>query len=174
MFKKSIIVFLLVMLVIPTNLFAATTGVSTYQPRTTNEMIAYLYGRISQLMELQQMLGGQNNNSGATTQSSLGYVLGETRTASDVLDTSAILRGEVTLYGNSTATAWFEYGQDSDFLDQKTRHATIKSAYDRAVRIQVKNLESDDRYYFRVVTQDKNKIVKYGEVFAFRTDESDE
>lgn len=162
----------LLLLVIPVLSQAATQTLS-YKPQTKQEMIAYLYGRISQLLEMQQAYG-QTGSVSTPNQSLFDYVSVETHSATDVADTTAILRGEVILFGKATANAWFEYGQDSDFLDQRTNKVSIRSAYERAVRIQVRNLEPDERYYFRIVTEDKNKLVKYGPVYAFRTDESNE
>lgn len=142
-----------------------------YQPQTTNELIAYLYGRIAQLMEIKALLERGGSSAQPSNQPSFSLVAVATHRATEVEDTTAVLRGEVLLYGDTSAEAWFEYGQDSDFLDQKTRQRNVRTVYDRALRVEVTRLEPDERYYFRIAAVDDNGSVYYGPVFQFRTDE---
>ena len=144
-----------------------------FTPQTERELMAYMYGRISQLQELKGML--ENTASGASSCSPTSFnVSAETMRASEINVTDAVLRGEVWLYNDATAKAWFEYGEDEDFLDQRTRQVSIRSAYDRAVRVKVGSLFEDERYYFRIVVQEKSGVVLYGDTRGFRTDESDD
>ncbi len=168
--KKSTVVGLLMMALVVTPF-----GVSaaTYQPQTKAEIIAYLYGRISQLMEIKQSLERGDTITEATRQTDIGLVTVDTHKATEIEDTTAVLRGEVSLFGEATADAWFEYGQDEDFLDQKTRKQSVRTVYDRPVRISVSRLEEDERYYFRIVALDRDGNAYYGSVFQFRTDEED-
>lgn len=145
-----------------------------YQPQTNAEIIAYLYGRISQLLDIQATLESGGTISSLDSDFLLDYVSVTTHSAAEVESTTAVLRGEVKLFGKLTASAWFEYGEDEDFLDQKTSKKSIRSVYDRAVRIKVTGLEDDERYYFRLVTLNKDKTISYGRVYSFRTDESDD
>lgn len=161
---------LLLVTIVPLRSEAATTVV-TYQPRTKAEMIAYLYGRISQLLEIKQAM--ERSGSNVISSSVLNYVIAETRGADDVKATTAILRGEVTISGKLSTTVWFEYGQDEDFLDLKTGKKTVSTIYDRAIRMPVTRLQDDERYYFRIVSLDKNGTIQYGEIYQFRTDELD-
>lgn len=151
---------------------AQAETVIQFQPRTTQELIAYLYGRIVQLQEIQKMI--QNGSTQSSSQSLFDYVTVETQKADDITDITAVLRGETWLFGKATAQVWFEYGQDEDFLDFKTKKVSVRSAYDRAARIKVSYLEPDERYYFRLVAQDNKGILIYGSIFSFRTDESDQ
>lgn len=162
---------LVVMLVVPLQTSAATTG-SSFQPQTKQEMIAYLHGRIAQLIVMQQM-AQKSGLSSNPSQSVFSFVSLETHKASDIESTSATLRAEVIVYGKATASVWFEYGKDRDFLDRRTSKVSVRSAYERAVRVQVKSLEDDEKYYFRIVTQANDGLVQYGDIFSFRTDESD-
>jgi len=163
---------LLLVTIVPLRSDAATaTSVATYQPRTKAEMIAYLYGRISQLLEIKQSMERSGGN--VTSSSILNYVIVETRGADDVKATTATLRGEATIAGKISSSVWFEYGQDEDFLDLKTGKKTVSTIYDRAVRIPVTKLEDDQRYYFRIVSMDKTGTIQYGEIYQFRTDELD-
>lgn len=162
---------LLTFLATPISALAATN--TAYQPQTTAELVAYLYGRIDQLLEMKRMLEQQGVITQAYSASSFDLVAVNTKKATEVEDTTAVLRGEVLLYGDATAKVWFEYGQDKKFLDQKTRQTTVRTAYDRAARVKVTGLEDDEYYYFRVAASDKNGTVYYGTTFTFRTDEPD-
>lgn len=171
--KAKLITFFMVLLIFIPSVSNAST-VFNYQPQTKAEMIAYLYGRISQLLDMQKTLKNGGTISSLSNTFSLDYVTVATHKAIDIEETTAVLRGEVNLYGDMTASAWFEYGEDEDFLDQKTSKKSIRSVYDRAVRIQVKNLEDEKRYYFRLVTLSKDGSVSYGKIYGFRTDEADD
>lgn len=146
----------------------------SYQPRTQSELVAYLYGRITMLLEIKAALEKNGSLSTADVDRLGSYVEYETKSASDITETTAVLRGEVVLYGDMTATVWFEYGQDQDFLDLRTRKVSVKTAYDRAVRSTVKSLEDEERYYYRIVVQGKDGHIRYGNTKLFRTDEKDE
>jgi len=171
--KISTVVISLLLVVIcfglPANTYAESATLA-YQPTTKPELIAYLYGRIYQLMAIQQQLhGGVPSASPSMSGSVLVRI--DTHKATEVEDVTAVLRGEVNLIGKTTAIAWFEYGIDESFLDQKTSKINVKSAYDRAVRTKVSKLVPDKRYYFRIATEDKSGKVSYGPVYQFRTDE---
>lgn len=159
--------------VTPTTVSAQSSALA-YTPRTEAEKVAYLYGRISQLLEIQAELQRGGDISSLGNGSILfDYVTVKTHRAVEVEQTTAVLRGEVTLAGEVTASAWFEYGVDKNFLDQKTNRRNIRSAFDRAFRAPVSRLEDDKVYYFRVAALTKDDAVSYGSVFSFRTDEED-
>ncbi|MCA9358839.1 hypothetical protein KC926_01385 [Candidatus Kaiserbacteria bacterium] len=168
--NSLVALFLVAVLIAPSISQAATNN--AYQPQTKQELIAYLQGRIAQLIVMQQMAerSGLSSNPASSV---LSFVSIKTHKASDIEATTATLRGEALIYGNTTATVWFEYGQDNDFLDLRTSKVGIRTAYERAVRINVKNLEEDEKYYFRIVSQGKDGLVQYGDIYTFRTDESD-
>lgn len=170
-FMSTIVIASFIVAMVPSTALAQSI---TYQPQTQAEMTAYLYGRIAQLLQIKQLLDKGKSWEEAVSLSQVDYATMSTHKAIDVEVTTAVLRGEVNLYGKATAQAWFEYGTDEDFLDQRTNQVSVRSAYDRAVRVAVRSLKPDERYYFRMATVDNNKIVTYGEVYAFRTDEIDE
>jgi hypothetical protein len=162
----------ILLLVFSASLASAQT--LSYQPQTQAEKLAYLYGRIAQLMQIKQLLDRGNTLAEAVSQATVDYVTIDTHRAVEVDETSAVLRGEVNLYGKATAQAWFEYGQDENFLDQRTNQTYIRTAYDRPVRTSVNYLEEDERYYFRLVAMDASGYVIYGPVFSFHTDETED
>jgi hypothetical protein len=147
---------------------------ATNQPETTAELIAYLQGRIAQLLEMQRLLESSGQNNQNFQQSTVKFVSINTRKAADVEETTAVFRGEAIVYGGAKASVWFEFGQEEDFLDFRSRIVTIQTEYDRAVRVPVINLRDDKRYYFRMVAKDQAGNVTYGKIFSFRTDEPDD
>ncbi|NCT02135.1 hypothetical protein GW766_02710 [Candidatus Parcubacteria bacterium] len=167
-FFGSVLVLSLIMSVVPITASAETLA---YQPQTQAEKVAYIYGRIAQLLQIKQFIDKGKTWEEATALSQVDYVTMSTHKAIDSTATTAVLRGEVNIYGKATASAWFEYGTDKDFLDQRTNQVSIRSVYDRAVRVSVRSLKPDQRYYFRMATTDNNKIVTYGDVYSFSTDE---
>lgn len=173
--KKIAIIFSGLSFTLMTVFFTPTTAFAqsvTYQPRTESELVAYLYGRIIQLVEIKAMLERQQGITSPTYTPSGASI--DTHSALEITSDTAILRGEVVLRDTTPIKAWFEYGQDQKFLDQKTRQVTVKSLYDRAVRQKVTQLEDDERYYFRIASMTKEGVVSYGPIYGFRTDEADE
>lgn len=176
--KNNIIVLgvsFLVSVVVLTTPAAALAQALSYQPRTQAETLAYLYGRIAMLLEVKALLQ-KNGSLTYESMNTLGnFVTIETMSASEEKVTDAVLRAEAITYGKGSATVWFEYGQDEGFLDFRTNSVTVDSLYGRAVRTQVRNLEADERYYYRAAAMDREtKLVTYGETVAFRTEEEDE
>lgn len=151
---------------------SAQANALSYTPRTEAERVAYLYGRISQLLEIQaQLQNGGSIVSLGTNAVAPSSVTVKTHRAADVNVTTAVLRGEVSLFGDATASAWFEYGEDRDFLDLRTRQVAVRSVFDRAVRTTITRLQEEEVYYYRIVTLNKDKTVSYGSIFSFRTDD---
>jgi hypothetical protein len=166
---KSTLSFLVLLLL----LLPATPVAAAYQPETRDQLIAYLLGRIEQLQTIVDMLenGGIITTSRSGEEMKLATI--DTRKADDVEATSAVLRGEANVFGGGYVWVWFEYGEDSDFLDFRSDGLDIESAYDRAVRIPVYDLESDEKYYYRMVGIDHNNDYIYGPIYSFRTDEDE-
>ena len=160
----------LLVVVAPQTVSAQTVS---YQPRTQDELMAYLYGRITMLLEIKAVLERNGSLSEDDIDRLGSYVEFETKGAADITRDGATLRGEVVLYGDMTATVWFEFGQDEDFLDLRSNRVGVKSAYDRAVRVGVGRLEEDERYYYRMVLEDKDGHIRYGNIRVFRTDEGE-
>jgi phosphodiesterase/alkaline phosphatase D-like protein len=141
-----------------------------YEPQNRAETLAYLYGRIAQLIELKERMAAGERMDKAVNNMSVDEVIISTKSASDVTGTTAVLRGEVLVYGKATASVWFEYGENENFLDLKTSRVQVKSAYDRAVRVSVSRLKENKRYYYRIATQGKDGVVRYGSIQRFYTD----
>lgn len=154
----------------------STAATYTFTPQTERERQAYLYGQLQQLTALravlEQALAVQRSGgvpSLGPVRSSLLSI--DTKYAYGVTDQIARLTGEAILLGNEPASVWFEYGEVKNFLDLKTSRISVRSALDRAVSANIKNLEEDQLYYFRMVAIDDNDEVLYGPIRSFTTKE---
>lgn len=165
--KNSINFFLAVMLFVSFVIPVSANAATYYQPQTKQEMIAFLYGRIAQLMDLLAL----SDSGGGTYLANTNRIIMSTKSAGDVTDVTAVLLGEVIVPVDTNVVAWFEYGEDEDFLDKKTSRVNVRSAYDRAVSRDVRYLKPDERYYFRLVLETKEGVVQYGSIRSFITDE---
>lgn len=145
-----------------------------YEPRTIQEQIAFLFGVISQLQEQLNALEGRRDDRIPSAPGSDDDVRldVETRTATDIEDDEAELRGEVDLRGASYARVWFEYGEDGD-LDEDTtrRRVSDRVGNERRFSAVIDDLDEDERYYFRAVAENPAGRRYYGTTRSFRTDE---
>ncbi len=96
-----------------------------------------------------------------------------TRSATDVSDDDALLRGRVADFNRSDyADVWFEYDIDRSDLDKKTSVERIDEDEDEYFSHRVTNLKDDTNYYFRAVGKDDEGERDYGAIVRFRTDDS--
>lgn len=99
-----------------------------------------------------------------------GSVDAETRSAVDVDEDSASLRGRIDLNDEDKASVYFEYGASRFDLDKDSRKLTIDEEDDDDFKINITNLDDDTLYYFRVVAIDEDKDKNYGAILSFRTE----
>ena len=112
-----------------------------------------------------------------------GYVLGYntsrdgaldvvTRSATDVEDDEARLRGEIDWNGEDEATVYFEYGRSSLRLTEETTMRVLdEDDDDEDFSAIITNLRDDTRYYYRAVAEDEDGYRRYGSVRSFVTDD---
>lgn len=172
-----VLVFTIVFSAAPAPVAAQST---TYQPRTTQEMIAYLYGIIAQLeAQLQaqragtgQVLGVSNSYQTSTRYRSNYDIDVVTLSANNIEENEAQLRANIDLDGASYAIGWFEYGEDSD-LDEKTSTVRITNRGDdtRSFVRTIDDLDEDEVYFYRAVAQGPDGRKDYGSIRSFRTDD---
>lgn len=97
-----------------------------------------------------------------------------TRTALDISDTEALLRGRVVDFGQSDfADVWFEYDTNRFRFDDVTVIERIEDSEDGYFERRVAGLDEDTVYYYRAVGEDEDEDVDYGSIVMFRTDDSD-
>lgn len=95
-----------------------------------------------------------------------------TRSATDVTDDSAVLRGSVSDFdGSDFARVWFEYGRSYYALTERTDTEWLYEDDDADFEYEVDDLRTDTRYYFRAVARDEHGRSDYGSVLQFVTDD---
>lgn len=147
-----------------------------YQSQYYNQNIQLLLQQIAQLQQLLwQLQGGVVIDEDDTDDAGSSYdseVEVDTRSATDIQDDSARLRGEVTDFNRSDyADVWFEYGRSRSDLDTRTPITRIDEDEDQEFVFRVVGLRNDTRYYFRAVAEDEDEEKNYGSIFDFRTDD---
>jgi hypothetical protein len=95
----------------------------------------------------------------------------ETLRAIDVEDDEASVYGNVHLNNASYADVWFEYGQDDDDLDERSRMGRIDRHDRRTFRADLEDLDEDERYYYRAIARDPQGRIDRGVIRDFYTDE---
>lgn len=83
----------------------------------------------------------------------------------------AVLRGSVVDFNDSSyADVWFEYGTESNELNEDTLTMRIDDNYNGNFSRRVTGLDEDTRYYFRAVGESDINDRDYGLIRNFRTD----
>lgn len=123
--------------------------------------IAYLLELIKQLEALRAD-GYYNRNDG-------GFDI-TTRTAVDVDETEATLRGRMDFGDEDELTVWFEYGSARTNLNQDSTKETYDDSDNENFEIDIADLDDNRRYYFRAVAEDEDGDKKYGMILSFSTD----
>jgi len=130
------------------------------------QMLQLLTRLRTRLMQLLAQLEDQSDDS---------EVAIVTRSASDISDEDALLRGRVADFNRSDyADVWFEYDTDNRDLDEKTSVERIYEDESEYFENRVSNLEDDTAYYFRAVGEDDEGQRDYGGIVRFTTDGGDE
>lgn len=167
----------------------AATVASQYQPSSIQEMIAYLYGIIAQLQAQLDAQNGRSSTASASNSSGIGVarpgssssnnssnrseVEVETLSATNIDEEEADLRGRVDLGNKSYAYVWFEYGLDRD-MDETTSKRKVTDSRNgwQTFSANIDDLDYDEKYYFRAVSEDSRGDRDYGSVRTFVTEDS--
>lgn len=96
-----------------------------------------------------------------------------TRSATNIDDDAATLRGELDLNDEDEAEVYFEYGTSRYDLDEKSDSLTRDENDDEDFSIRIDDLDDNRLYYFRAVAEDEDGDEDYGSILSFRTDDSD-
>lgn len=169
--QKTLIVLAGFMLVLFVSVPAANAQgyYQNYTPRTQEETIAYLQGVIAQLLAQLQVQG--NYQSGVYLGS--GQVLGasysnyyssyEVEAGTGFVgydDDEITLNGVVDLNGAPYAYVYFEYSEDDDDFDERTSKRRVTR--DSNFYYTVDDLDSDEIFYYRAVSEDPSGHRDYG------------
>ncbi len=143
---------------------------NNYSYRTTYTT-EYLQQYIRQLEALLRQLQALQHNGGGFGDSDVDVV---TKSATDIDDEEATLRGEVDFNGEDEATVYFRWGSAASSLSKETTHVVLDEEDDRAAfEATITDLDEDKTYYFRAVAEDENGDRTHGAILSFRTDDDD-
>jgi hypothetical protein len=154
-----------------------TTPIQTqyqYQTQTQfqNQNIQLLLQQIAQLQRLLLQLqgGGLIDFDDHSIGNFDSEVEVDTRSATDVRDDSARIRGVVSDFNRSDyADVWFEYGRSRSDLDMRTPIIRIDEDEDEDFDFRIGGLREGERYYFRAVAEDDDEEKDYGSIQNFET-----
>ena len=163
------------------NTYYQTPSYTTYYYNTqyTNQyreqQLVYLYAQLQMLQEQLRQLrytSGSYYDYAYYDNYRMGYGVVDvtTRTAQNVDDESATLRGTVDLNGEDDARVYFEYGTKRNYLDDTSRGLSLDDTDSENFSIRVRNLSDDETYYFRAVAEDASGDTSYGATKSFTTD----
>lgn len=155
---------------------AQAQSTTQFQPQTREQIIAYLYGQITQLQILlaKQIAAERNGTSNlhtANNATSRSVVKVVSLSAQNITDESVTLRGEVDLKGEGEVYVWFEYVDENDIERKSTAKRVTDDRGDKQIfTTSLNNLKDNERYYFRAATEDENGNRSYGERGSFTTE----
>lgn len=95
-----------------------------------------------------------------------------TRSAVDVTEDEATLRGAVTLSRNEDVEVYFEYGTSRSNLRYETRRKEVDDRGSYNFESEVRGLSDNTTYYFRAVAEDDDGDEEYGSIYTFRTNDN--
>jgi len=144
---------------------------SQYQNQYQNQYqyLVYLMQLVQQLQRQLSELQGHNYGGGYDGNSEIEIT---TRSATDIDDDSARLRGDVDFNSSDYAYVWFEWGEDEDDLDEETSRIRRDDDEDEDFSARITHLDDDTKYYFRAVGEDEDDEKDYGSIRSFRTDDN--
>ncbi len=129
----------------------------------------YLQQYIRQLEALLRQLQAMQQNGGGFGDSEVDVI---TKSAADVDDEAATLRGEVDFNGEDEATVYFKWGTSASNLNKETTNVVIEEDEDTdAFEATITDLDEDKTYYFRAVAEDEDGDRTFGSILSFRTDD---
>lgn len=94
-----------------------------------------------------------------------------TLSADDIEDEDATLRGEVDFNDSDYAYVWFEWGDDTNDLDEETTHIKLDDDEDEDFSAIITDLDEDEKYYFRAVGEDEDGDLDKGAIKSFTSDD---
>lgn len=139
------------------------------------EMLEMQAAYLEDLLErLQILLDDLRNNQGTSypTNNQGSDVDVITRSAINIEDDEATLRGEVDFNNEDEATVYFLFGRSASDLDTETTNYVLdEDDDDEDFEHTITNLRDDTKYYYRAVAEDENGDEDYGQIYSFTTDD---
>ncbi len=167
--KAVVIMLLLAILLTP---IATKAQTPVFQPRTEQELIAYLHGIVKQLQaqlaELQAAEArGETHRITRTTPNPF-FVNVVSMAPTSVDRERATLRGEVDKGGSEYLDVWFQYGVGNN-LNRQANLSPVTREGRQAVSVQIDDLRDNTMYSFRLVAEDERGNRHLGQVRTFTT-----
>ena len=132
------------------------------------QYILYLMQLVAQLQQQLYYLQGGDHSGGSNDDSEVEVT---TKSATNIEEDEARLRGEIDFNASDYAYVWFEWGEDEDDLDEETSRIRLDDDDDEDFSARIRNLDEDEKYYFRAVAEDEDDEKDYGAIKSFRTDD---
>jgi hypothetical protein len=142
------------------------------QQQVLQSYIRQLEQLLTQLraMQQQQWHAGWGNNAWQGGSSEVSVT---TRSATDVTDDMATLRGNVDFGNSDEAVVYFQWGTASNRLTEETPNIVLDDSDDEDFSARIDDLDEDRTYFFRAVAEDEAGRVDYGSILSFRGDDYD-
>lgn len=96
-----------------------------------------------------------------------------TRTAVDIENDHATLRGRVDFNDEDEAAVYFLWGDTRTNLDEETSHIPLDDTDDEDFEKILTGLSENTTYYYRAVAEDAEGDKVYGTIYTFSTNNSD-
>lgn len=129
-----------------------------------------IFALIARLQEMIRLLERRLDTTSSNSSDTTAQV--QTRSAVDIDDDRATLRGRIDLNREDEAEVYFEYGTSLRNLDDESDRQTIdKDDINLTFEKDIKNLDDNTVYYFRAVSEDDDGDEDYGVILSFRTDD---
>jgi hypothetical protein len=137
---------------------------NVYSTEYLRQYIAQLQALLAQLQAAQGTThGGGYGNSDVDV---------ATKSATDIDDEVATLRGEIDFNGEDEAVVYFRYGTSINNLSRETTNVVLEEDEDdESFSARITNLDEDETYYFRAIAEDENGDRDYGAILSFRSDD---
>lgn len=94
-----------------------------------------------------------------------------TRSATNIEDDRATLRGEVDFNSEDEATVYFRWGTSATNLRYETTNVVMDEDDDETdFSATITDLDDDTKYYYRAIAEDESGRRDYGSILSFTTD----
>jgi hypothetical protein len=139
---------------------------SSNQQATIQAYIRQIEALLAQLRALQSGNNYYNPVSNGNSEVSV-----TTRSADEIEDDAATLRGEVDFNDSDEATVYFRWGVSASNLNEETPQIVLDDSDDEEFDAYIDDLDEDRTYYFRAIAEDEDGRRVQGSIMSFRSDD---
>lgn len=162
--------------VLPVPTSAASNSRDSYYPYTTGlhqqQMLQSYLRQLEQILAQLRALSWQYDEAADDDwYAGRSEVQVSTRSADDVEEDEATLRGQVDFGNSDEAVVYFQWGTARNRLNQETPNIVLDDSDDEDFRARIDDLDEDRTYYFRAVSEDEDGRRDYGSTLSLRSDD---